>query len=151
MTKSRESDELSKPTFEACFGCQEELRKFINKHTETNTPVSTTNERDKFFALLASSTLGEGSSMLFSVLIGEKIYSIKSVELAARWLADQTEPSIFIPGRFGNRASPVVDISILWRALLEHLYLIFPVALSKALSMSKEDTRNKQSDGYRVS
>ena len=147
--QNRESDELSKPTYEATLSCQIEVRRLLNRHIESNTPLSPS-EREKFFILFASSTLGEGSVTRFSIAIENKIYSVKSVELAGRWIADLSERKVFIPERFGFRASPMVDISVLWRALLEHLYLIWPVSLSKALGMSKEDTRSKQSDGFFV-
>lgn len=147
--KKQEGTELSKPTYEAVLSCQIEIRRLLNKHIKNNTALSDA-ERENFFILFPSSTLGEGCSTKFSIEIDRKIYAIKSVELAGRWLADQTENRIFIPDRFGYSASPTVDISFMWRMLLEHLYLIFPVSLSKALAMSKEDTRNKHSDGYEV-
>lgn len=150
MIKKQEGTELSKPTYEATLSCQIEIRHILKKHIENNTPLSAM-EKERFFVLFPSSTLGEGSATKFSIPIENRIYNIKSVELAARWLADQDGKRVFIPERFGFCSSPMVDISVLWSALLEHLYLIFPVSLSKALSMSKEDTRSQQSNGYQVS
>ena len=150
MTKNRESDEISKPTFEACLSSQEEARRFITKHMENNMPLSNS-ERDKFFLLIASATLGEGANTKFSIFLVNKIYTIKSVESAARWLAEQDSIRVCIPGSFGYPNSPMVDISVFWRSLLDHLFVVFPVSLSKALSMSREDTRSKQSEGYKVS
>jgi hypothetical protein len=150
MVRSRESDELSKPTYEACLSSQEELRHLLNKLIQGKRPLTPT-ERERFFVLIATGTLGEGSNTVFSVYINKKIFSMKSVEQFARWLADQDEDKVSIPALFGNQGSDVITIDILWRALLNHLYAVFPISLSKALSMSKEDTRGKQSDGYKVS
>jgi len=134
---------VTKPTFSAVYQAEEELRVFIEKLIEENRPL-TPDERKHYYNLLASSTLGLGVGRDFRIFI-DTIFRFGTVESTGRWLGQQTENMICIPGDMGNQPSNKIPIGVFWSKLLDELFHIFPLALDRAISMSKEDTEMHRS------
>jgi len=147
MNKEYEENLIVKATFEDCLNAQERLREKINELAKKNRCL-TEGEREDFFRELAHSTYGLGITKAFRIFIENKIYTLGSVESVARWIASQDKNKLCIPGEFGNPPSPEIDISILWQRLLDLLYSVFPIALDRSSSMSKERDASTGGMGY---
>lgn len=135
---------VTKPTFSAVHQAEEELRVFLEELIQGNRSLSP-DERERYYNLLASATLGLGVGRDFRIFIGHKIYRHGTVESCARWLGTQKENMVCIPGDMGNPPSQKIAISIFWSKLLDELFHIYPLALDRAISMSKEDTEMHRS------
>jgi len=140
-----------KPTFSAVHQAQESLRVFTEKLIHENRPLAT-DERANYYNLIASATLGLGVVRDLRIYIGNKIFRFGNVEYYARWLGTLTKNRGCIPSDMGNPPSETIDISVFWSKLLDELFHIYPLALDKAISMSKEntDTQHQQIKGFRV-
>lgn len=138
MSKSDSSAHIVfKPTFEAVENIQQQLRRHIENLAKENRCLKGEEEKTLFYKELSHATLGLGTFKSFTIEI-DRMYRYGNVESIARWLADQTQNKISIPGEEGKKKSPEIDISIGWKKLLELLFFVFPVALDKAISMSRE-------------
>ena len=128
--------ELSKPTFEAVKQAQNGLRVLLLKLIDENRALNK-KEQKQYFDLIAYSTLGLGTVTQFKIF-NDRIYTMKNIECAARWLGIQTKNKISFPGELGSEDSDPIAIKLFWQRLLEYLFQIFPLALDKSISMSKE-------------
>lgn len=130
---------VTKPTFSAVHSAQETLRIFLEELIQKNRSLKP-DERSRYYDLIASSTLGLGVNRGFKIYIDCQIFRFGNIESASRWLGQQKENMACIPPIYGNKGSQKVDISFFWSTLLDELFYIFPLALDRAISMSKEDT-----------
>ena len=141
---------LVKATFEAVLNAQEQLRKKLDVLIKENSPIKDEEERNLFFSLLAHSTLGLGVNKKY-ILYVDRYYSVGNIESAARWLAYETDANIQTPENYNDRAvSPKTPISFFWTELRNQLFFVFPEALNKSMSMSKEKSEQPQTSGYKI-
>ena len=140
---------LVKATFEAVLNAQEQLRKQLDIFIKENRPIKDEKERELFFSLLAHSTLGLGLNQKFSIYAGNRYYSVGNIESAARWLAYETDSKIQSPKNYNEGdITPETPINIFWEELRNQLFTVFPEALNKSMSMSKEKSESPQTTGY---
>lgn len=150
MEKKKSSHIIIKPTFEACLSSQERLRLKITELIDTNQPIQSEEERSEFIRLLAHSTLGLGTFKKFIIIL-DQTYHFGNVESTARWLAIQTQNKVIIPGDMQRANSPPYDIKFFWEKLLELLFSVYPEALQKSISMSREgESMPGRQDSYNI-
>ena len=141
---------LVKMTFEAVLTAQEEFRKKLDVLIKENRPIRDEDERDLFFSLLAHSTLGLGVNQKYSIYL-DRYYSVGNIESAGRWLAYETDVMIQTPKIFNEgMVTPETPISFFWEELRNQLFYVFPMALDKSMSMSKEKSEQPQTSGYQI-
>jgi hypothetical protein len=150
MKKQPETIGLEKPTYSAVLDCQNTLKELLDVLIKENRALSPREKKD-YFLLFPSATLGEGADKPFRIFLNGKIYHLGTVERIGRLLGDQNDSKIWFKGDYGDLDTPVTDINVFWKKLLEYLYELFPYSLDKALSMSKEIEKGKTGQGYRVS
>ena len=134
-------------TFSDVLDSQERLRSIISRLAAENRCL-TVDEQSEFFREFAHATYGLGRDAPFKIFIDHDIYSLQNVEFAGRWIATRTSTRVQIPNVFGSDFSPFIDISVLWLRLLELLFLVFPIALDRSSSMSKERDATGGGQGY---
>ena len=155
------SRKIIKGTFEATLSSQERLREKLDALIEENRPIKDSVERSEFMRLLAHATLGLGTNQEIRYHIPNgyepSFCSIRrDFETTARWLAYQKTNVVHVPMELysGKRETDekIVDLPIkfLWQVLLENLFSIFPLALDRSMSMSKEKDENIKSSGYTI-
>lgn len=136
-------------TFEATEQIQQKLRRHIEKLIKENRPLKDEEERTLFYKELSHSTLGLGTKIPAKIFI-EHLYEIGTAEFFARWVAKQTEKDIIIK-KDGFPDSPSFEIKIAWEKLLDLLFAVFPHALDKSISMSRElDSSSGRKDSFHV-
>ena len=141
-----------KPTFEACESMQQQLRRHLETLIKENRPLENEEERTLFYKELSHATLGLGTYKVFNIQLDQGMFRYGNVESIARWLAGQTNNMVVIPGDCGKINSPPTEIKILWRKLLDLLYFVFPNALDKSLSMSREgESPQGRHDSFHIS
>ena len=156
MKKETGSRKIVKPTFEACLNAQEQLRVKLNELINENRCLKDENERSEFMRLLAHATLGLGVNERIDLSATYGLYIRNNLEITARWVADQTSNKIYVPFQLSaynihdQRQKPNFKIVAVWRAILRGLYSVFPIALDRAASMSKEKEDTAQSKGYQI-
>lgn len=151
MSKEIQSRRIIKPTFEAVLNSQERLRVKLETLIKEDRCLTDENERSEFMRLLSHATLGLG--------INQKVWFISSygghirsnVEVTGRWLAAQTKNVVPVPLElYKNKPQFKTSIHLLWQCFLDNLYFVFPLALEKSISMSKEKDETTSSKGYVV-
>lgn len=156
MTKKTGSHKVVKPTFEAVLNAQEQLRVKLNELINENRCLRDKEERSEFTRLLAHSTLGLGVNEKIELESRYGLYIRNDLEITARWVADQTSDKIYVPIFLSaydvrdQNHEPNFKISSVWKALQRGLYSVFPVALDRAVGMSKEKEDTAQSKGYQI-
>jgi len=149
---------LLKATMEACFTCQEKLRKHLDNLIEKNRPIKDATERDLFMREFVYSTLGLGLSQKISYKLPSKDITLirNNLEVYARWLSYQKTSMVKVPvflysNEFGMK-NEVYDVEIkdLWECLLDNLFSVFPLAIDRACSMSKERDEQQRGKGYSI-
>jgi len=128
---------IFKGTFEAVDNSQQQFRRHLETLIKENRPLKDEEEKTLFYRELSHSTLGLGVFKVYNIQL-ERMYRFGNVESTARWLAGQTDKMVVIPGDCGKVDSFPVKIKVLWEKLLDLLYFVFPNALDKSISMSKE-------------
>jgi len=159
MKKEPKTRVVVKGTFEATLSAQEMLRKKIIELRDENRALADEDERSLFMRLVAHGTLGLGTNHIISIQIpnsgGTGIR--ECFEKTIRWAAKQTTNKVFIPhnlsklfakGEYNNQ--PNSDINIIWDVILDGCFSVFPLALDKAMSMSKERDERHGDDEYQV-
>jgi len=137
MSKESGKHIVFKPTFEAVESMQQQFRRHLEQLIRENRPLKDETEKTLFYKELSHSTLGLGTFKDYVIYL-DRVYRFGNVESTSRWLAGQTTKDVAIPGDKGNPDSPSVEISVLWTKLLELLFFVFPNALDKSISMSRE-------------
>jgi len=66
---NKTQSEIVKPTFEAVFNSQEQLRKHLRELVEENRPLKDDDERDLFMSEIAHSTLGLGTKQIIQFFL----------------------------------------------------------------------------------
>lgn len=156
MTDDRSSKKIVKATLEATFGAQERLRKHLDVLIEENRPLKDSAERDLFLRELTYSTLGLGKDFQINLNIpGEYLGIRKDLETVGRWLAYQQTKEVWVPmdlykNLYRNSREKNVEIKFLWRMFLENLFTVFPHAIDRAMSLSKEQSEGQKSKGFQV-
>ena len=130
-----------KATMEAVFQAQEQLRKHITELAVSNRCIRDDAERDLFFRELAYATLGFGIDEIAGDIPG--MGNDIDVETLARLLAMEHR-TLIVDEKYGEDKT----IGQAWGMLLGGLFSVFPIALSKAVSMSKERDEQTKSKGY---
>ena len=144
-------------TLEDTFQNQEKLRNKLDELECENRPVSDEKERKQLFDLIAHGTLGLGVQRSDPIPFPDgQIRFIKNIEKAIRYVlyiknTKITKEDMFFI--FNDEAHFDIEISFLWNALKFELFAIFPEALNKAASMSKErenkyDVDSKDMGGF---
>jgi len=157
MTEEKTSKKIVKATLEAVFQAQEKLRKHLGLLIEENRPLKDNAERDLFFRELTYSTLGLGKNLIVQYNVKNSYIGLrKDVETVARWLAYQQTEIVYVPlelfktESLDNRGKIGVEIKDLWHMLLEHFFSVFPLAIDRATSLSKEQPEQGKSKGFMV-
>lgn len=142
MSPEKTPRRVVKATMEAVFQAQEQLRKHVTELSSNNRVIRDESERDLFFRELAYATLGFGVDEIIDNIPG--INEI-DVETLARVLAMKTDTK-FVDEKYNTE----ITIGEAWSILLSALFSVYPIALSKAVSMSKERDEQTKSKGYVV-
>jgi len=151
MSKATGGHIVFKPTFMAVESMQQQLRRHLESLIAENRPLHDEAEKTLFYRELSHSTLGLGICRDFRIYLGNKIYRHGNIESSARWIASLTSSDAVIPGDMGNPASIKVSISVFWKKLLDELFFIFPMALDKSISMSREgESSTARLDSFNV-
>jgi len=144
-------------TLEDTFQNQEKLRENLDELERENRPIKDEEERKKLFDLIAHSTFGLGVQKSDPIPFPDgKIRFIKNIEKTTRYILYikdtqiKKEDLFFI---FNEEIHTNIEIKFLWNALKFELFAIFPEALNKAASMSKErenkyDVDSKDMGGF---
>ena len=159
--KESKSRVVVKGTFEAVLGAQEMLREKLIELRDENRPIHDETERSAFMRLIAHSSLGLGTNHLIRLHIplehGGGTGIRDHYEKVVRWAAKQTSNQVYIPVELqhlyakGDYDRPGnIDISLLWDVLLDACFSVFPLALDRAMSMSKERDERTGDDEYEV-
>ena len=106
----------------------------------------TDEERTVFFEELGRATYGLGSTVRFRIYMPELI-DVGTVESAARLIASERDALVCLP-REGLPYSSGIEIRVLWKRLLQLLFFVFPLALEKSSTMSKEYDAGAGGGGY---
>ena len=140
MSQDKTPRRVVKATMEAVFQAQEQLRKHIMELASSNRVIRDNVERDLFFRELAYATLGFGIDEIIGDIPG---FNDVDVETLARHLAMEHR-TLLVDEKYGEDKT----IGQAWGMLLGGLFSVFPIALSKAVSMSKERDEQTKSKGY---
>lgn len=134
MAKDIEDNEqlIIKRTFEDTLNAQEELRDTLEELMDKNRCLSK-KERGIFIRQFARATFGLGRDELFTFQVNENEpeTDFGTVEYIGRFLAMKTKNILIVNGK-------KIPISRFWERLLYCLFNVFPLALDRASSMSKE-------------
>ena len=147
--------QILRPSLEACFMAQEKMREHLDVLEEENRPINDKTERDKFFRELTYSTLGLGRDLKVKYFHHSILLIRTDLETFARWLAYRKENPVatplFLRRPDGNATSETfpVEIKDLWSTLRDHLFSVFPAAIDRASSISKETEASTKSKGYK--
>lgn len=159
MIEETSSKKISRDTLEAVFQSQEKLRKHLDTLIKEDRCLKDDEERNLFFRELTYSTLGFGTEHYFHIKVFDDlgIEEWGTVEYEARKLALATQnsfirkhPSINFQGCEEDTREVNIPISRLWYILLHNLLNIFPEAIMKATSLSREQEEGGKSKGYKV-
>lgn len=146
------SKEISKYTLEAVFSAQESLRKHLEILIENNSPISDSDERDLYMREITYATLGLGvrEKVRFFQQPGPGWIDFGTVESFARYLAYRKDnPVIIKVGQMGVKSQPI-PIRELWAQLQSKLFSIYPLAIDRACSMSKEREERSGESEYNI-
>jgi len=151
MVKETRSRKIVKPTFEAVLNAQERLRAKLNELIKENRCLKDEKERLEFMQLLAHATLGLGVNQIVKLNATAAVCIRENVEVTCRWLASQKENVVLVPlCLYKSKPYCKAAIHFLWQCVLDNLYYVFPLALDKSISMSKEKDEAVQTKGYMV-
>jgi hypothetical protein len=155
MNPEKSPRRVVKATLEAVFLAQERLRKHLDVLIEDDRCLNDTDERDIFMREMAYSTLGLGTDHKIQISVPDHCGLRKDVETIGRWLAYQNSNMVYVPMELFDRnyhisgkQEPKIPIRVLWTVLRDNLFSIFPLALDKAASMSKERDETSKGKGY---
>jgi hypothetical protein len=90
--------------------------------------------------------MGLGTSKMLKVSIPEFI-ELGNTEYVARWMGRQKTTPVLVT-EMGSSVTHHVSIHILWEVLLCSLFEIFPIAIEKSASMSRESDATAGGDAY---
>ena len=136
---------VTKRTMEDVFRYQEKLRKLIEELIEENRPLDTL-EIDDYYYLIAHSTMGLGVSKMIKLNVPDSI-ELGTCEYVARWMGRQK--TIQVPVTLpGSLVTHILPIRQLWEPLLYSLFEVFPLAIEKSASMSRESDATLGGDAY---
>ena len=148
---------LIKPTLSAVLHAQEQLRIHLMKLIEENRCLSDEKERTLFLKEWNYGTLGFGKDFVLTIRIGGlNGPAIKhGTDYFARKMAMETDnEKVFHQNR--NNYDPdlkteiIVPISFFWKNLLHRSFEIFPYAIERASSMSKEEQSTSRTKGFKI-
>ena len=155
MNQEQKGRQILRPSLEACFQSQEKIRKHLDELEQGNRPLKDQSERDTFFRELTFSTLGLGRDLKVKYFHHSILLIRTDLETFARWLAYRKENPVatplFLRRPDGNATSETfpVEIKDLWSTLRDHLFSVFPAAIDRASSISKETEASTKSKGYK--
>jgi hypothetical protein len=138
-------NKVLRASFEDTIKNRERLLALINKLTEENRQLGES-ERPEFIQLLARCTLGLGTRLGTIRLIGKdkngigRCHDFAHVEEFARWLAFAESNKVMVDDM-------EFDIAKLWHILRDNLFLVFPLALERAMAQSGERVKHEQQGG----
>jgi len=146
---AKDQIELLRATFEATLDAQETLRKLLDGLIAINRPIEDAEERADFFNLLSHSTLGLGFNFPFFLNLPNegKFYEADNLEYVGRWLSYQGNYPFGLKAVSGSMM-PKLSISLYWENLRDSLFRVFPIALERAIRMSKEQDASGKMQGY---
>lgn len=146
---------IIKPTLSAVLHAQEQLRKHISMLIKENRPIANEKERALFLREWNYATLGFGKDY-------DVEYSIQGIDgpadrhgtdYFARVMSMRAnkEKEYHQRGDLMRPANDViVPISFHWKALLSGAFEVFPYAIDRASSMSKEQETTSRTKGFKV-
>lgn len=139
-------------TYEDTLNRQEELRKKIDQLIQENRCVKDDNEREKLFQLFGDCFLGEDGGrkisyfMRFSSGIVVDVNDFgQTIRLLCYIDTDMIPASFF--GYHDKKTIPIRDV---WIAIRTVAFSLFPIAINKAVPMSKEQTHIGPSNSGKV-
>lgn len=141
--KEEKTLEIKKLTFEAVQSAQELLRQKLNELIDEQRCIKDEEERTLFMKLLGFSTLGLGLNVHVSMVTKSHVGFRTNVEWVARWACSQKTNFVYVPidlarPIYQDNAEPNAEMTDVWKTILHYLYTVFPKALDKSMSMSKE-------------
>ena len=158
MDQEQSSKKIVKYTLEAVFSAQERLRKHLDQLIKENRPIKDENERDRFFRELTYSTLGLGAVETEFMTPGSgRMFYVLNLDGFVReftYYNDKIVSKEYIGNDHANTKSTdnntSLPISEMWNLIKMHLFAIFPKAIDRATSISKETSDKGKSTGYKV-
>lgn len=135
-------------TFEDTKKAQETLRKKIHELRLKNRCIKDEEERTLMLGTyIPNATLGIGilKSHEFQLPDGN-VASFDNIEYWMRKLCLVTK-NILPKGFIHSNQESEIPISFAWEKLEEELFLVYPMALNKSISMSKEREKRERSEG----
>lgn len=136
---------VTKRTMEDVFRYQEKLRKLLEELITEKRALDTT-EVDDYYYLVGHATMGLGVSKILKISDPEYI-ELGNVEYFARWMGRQKTTPVQVTEE-GSSKNHHIHISMLWEVLLCGLFAIFPLAIEKSASMSRESDATAGGDAY---
>lgn len=149
MTK-QPSAQIMRPTMEAVRQAQEKLRWHLDQLIEQNRPIASETERSDFLTEICYSTLGLGVNHNARVVDGLIMNSTTSVETVARWACYLTTNEIILPSELFTTGGGRASISRVWMTIRNCLFEVFPLAIERSCSISKEYEPNSERGGYEI-
>lgn len=145
---------IIKATLSAVLNAQEQLRKHIMQLIEENRPLKDENERALFIKEWNYATLGFGKDFEISFSVEEFTHSsTHNTDYFARYLSIENRNEITYHRKeiIHNKEITVnKPISFHWNHLLHGAFEIFPYAIERATSMSKEQETQTRTKGFNV-
>ena len=148
MTKQPQS-QIMRPTMEAVRQAQEKLRVHLDELAAHNRPITTETERQSFLAEWVYSTLGLGVNHGVHIVDGLILSGGASIEVIARWASYLSTNEVMLPLELFTR-SETVPISRIWVTIRNCLFQIYPLAIERSCSISKEYEPNSERGGYEI-
>ena len=140
--KEESEKQIAKLTFEAVQSAQEQLCAKLYELIEEKRCIKNVEEKNLFMKLLGYATLGLGTNTKALLSTSGGVKFRVNVEWVARWSANQTENRVFIPQDLNlpvsGDSTPNAEMVDVWKCVLHYLYNVFPKALDRSMSMSKE-------------
>lgn len=146
---------LVRPTLSAVLHAQKQLRVHLTKLAMENRPLADEEERVLFLREWDYATLGFGKDFEAKVRIeGYNRYSKEfCTDYLARMLSMWTKNEEIIhqePNNSYPDSEIKVPISKYWNGLLNGAFCVFPYAIERATSMSKEQESSNRTKGFKI-
>ena len=142
--------QIVRPTMEGVRQAQERLRWRLDQLIMQNRPVESEVERRRFLTEWSYATLGLGVNMHTIHVVDSLILSPSTnIEVIARWAVYLDAAVVTLPRELFSEAK-TVPISMVWRTLRNSLFSVFPLAIERSCSISKEYEPTTERGGYDI-
>jgi len=133
-------------TFEDTSSAQEKLRQTLDMLIAENRPLKDDDERKKMFKLYNDCFLGlDGQKVVkqFIMYPSGRCVQVDDYGQMIRSLCYQKDTMMKI-SFFGDYGDEVIPIRDIWMSVRDIAFSLFPIAIDKAISMSKEIVDNRR-------